>query len=203
MQLERPGRATDALSSAVARLETLKKTLKLSNDKIVDKMKDLATRRGHSYPEKVKQDGKIVRESETKYGLQRNEMLRQIEHRIAQIQKVQGNPTEMRLQHLSSVEDSIAPHLHLVGRSWANAVFEYNVCVGPPLAPMCEKMEKWLKAWQVFGVMRIEKTDSPLSSWSFLSPGTLGAAFNPCGPRPPGRRPSNPLPCLMSLSILD
>lgn len=147
-QLERPGKALEALSSAVARLEALKKTLKLSNDQLVDKMQELARRQGHSYPEKVKQDGKIVRESETKYGLQRNEMLRQIDHRIAQIQKVRGNPTDMHLQHLSSVEDSIAPHLHLLGHDWANVVFEYHVGVGPPLAPICKKMEKWLKAWR-------------------------------------------------------
>lgn len=53
-------------------------------------------------------------------------------------------PEALKLQHFSSVEEGPnAAHFHLLGYTWAKAVFEWNV--GQPLAPMSTSVKAWLE----------------------------------------------------------
>ncbi|CAE7210068.1 secA [Symbiodinium sp. CCMP2592] len=133
--------AHQELQSSVCRLEHLASSLKLGDDKF----HDLARRQGHAYPSVVLQQHKRVRKYETKYGVQRNEMLRQIRHRIRKLEQAQSQPEMLSLQHLSSLETSLQSRLYLLGYTWATTVFEFNIADGEPLAAMDEDTHTWLQ----------------------------------------------------------
>ena len=129
------------LQSSIQRLQDLLSSLKLGDDKF----HDLAKRQGHTYGEVVMQQGKPGRKYKTTYGVQRNEMLRQICHRIDKLEAAQTQPEMLSLQHLSSMETSLQPQLHLLGYTWATTVFEFNIADGEPLAAMDELTHTWLQ----------------------------------------------------------
>ena len=135
--------AAQALQLCIDTLSELEKSLKLNEDKFTS----LARKQDHVYPNVVVQGGREVREQKTRYGVQRDEMLRQIRHRIHQLKKAKKQPSALSLQHLSSVEASLAPHLHIIGYKWATAVFEFSIKGGPALSPIEENSDakEWLQ----------------------------------------------------------
>ena len=135
-QLGQPG-VEGALQSSIDRLKELEQSFKLGDDKF----KQLADKQDHEFPKPVLQTNVEVRASKSQYGVQRDEKLRQIQHRMRQLQAAKSLPG-LRLRHFSSLEMSVAPHLHLLGYDWAKAVFEWNV--GDMLDPMCEPLQSWL-----------------------------------------------------------
>ena len=139
--------AHQELQSSIQRLQELINSLKLTSSTTLpkDKFHDLAKRQGHTYGEVVMQQDKPVRKYRTTYGVQRNEMLRQIRHRIDKLEAAQTQPEMLSLQHLSSLETALQPQLHLLGYKWATTLFEFNIADGEPLAAMDEHTRTWLQ----------------------------------------------------------
>eukprot|EP00392_Amoebophrya_sp_AT5.2_P017716 g18123.t1 len=146
----------NALQSATRCVEKVLQNLRLEKspkDKTV--MKKMAGDHKHQYPSGVvKQNGKQVREERTMYFVQLEELLRQLEGRLAQLKSAAQDGMILKLQHLSAAvatcSHDLGLQVQMLGKDWVNVVFEYSLQGQPPLLPFVSDshFDLWAKEYQ-------------------------------------------------------